>query len=497
MLLLGIDLGTTNCKVCVYDFQGKYIDGFSFRAPTNFPFKGWAEYNPNEMWGNLLSGIKELILRTRTYGEIKSLSISSQSESGLLLNKVGEPLTPIIVWHDERTIEILKWWEQNISKEELYATTGLTLNFIYSLLKIQWLKENKPDVFKKAYSWMCMPDYFLYLLCGKKTIDYSTASRTMAFDIVHCNWSKSLLNMSNISEQLLSKPVPSGTALGTILPSISSESGLDRNAVVCAGGHDHMCGSLAVGMITPERIVASIGTTESVCALSFNYPKDTEKLRNSGYTIGRYVIPELYYLLGGMPSGGLTIEWAIKTLLGRKINIESYKKFITLCNQAKLGSSNLLFLPHLRGCVTPKIDPKARGAFVGLSSEHLQADLCRSVIEGLSYEFRLVLESMTGNLPVTIKAIGGGVKNKFWMQTKADILGIPIAIPKIKNATTLGAAILAGIGAGIYQSVPHALKNIQFSEELVEPNLINYNFYNEVYEQRYKNLYENLNNIAR
>jgi len=170
MLLLGIDLGTTNCKVCVYDFQGKYIDGFSFRAPTNFPFKGWAEYNPNEIWGNLLSGIKELILRTRTYGEIKSLSISSQSESGLLLNKMGEPLTPIIVWHDERTIEILKWWEQNISKEELYATTGLTLNFIYSLLKIQWLKENMPDVLKKLIlGCACLIIFYIFFV-GKKQL---------------------------------------------------------------------------------------------------------------------------------------------------------------------------------------------------------------------------------------------------------------------------------------------------------------------------------------
>jgi xylulokinase len=483
MLFMGVDLGTTNVKISLYNNQGISIASSQFHTPVMFPSPGWAEYEPDTLWGILSEEVALLLGELDRGQQVVSLSISSQAETGLLVDRNNLPLTKMITWYDNRTVALAKAWEQRISAEELFHITGLKLHYIHSLLKLEWIRDHWPDEYEKADKWHCMSDYITRKICGEAAMDYSLASRTMAFDIERKEWSQKMLQLAGIRPELMPPLKQAGTLLGKVLPEVAVQWRINPEAKVAVGGFDHMCGCIGLNANRNETIVASIGTTESVCLYRENAGLT---ISPKGYTVGRHVFPEAFYWLGGMPAGGETIDWAIRMLLRREPDAESYSEFISLAESSAPGSNGILFLPHLKGCITPVIDPDSRGSFWGLHIKTKREDLCRAVIEGLTYEFRFVLEQTAMEVS-SIVAIGGGAKNSCWMQCKADVLNTEIRTIEMDDTVTFGAALLGGQAAGTLGR-EHSFRIKE--KKTFRPDPIASRMYEEIYQKKYKLLYE-------
>lgn len=482
MLFMGIDIGTTNVKISLYNEQGKRITGSQFNTPRISPQADWYEYEPEVLWDELSKSVALLLAEGGRGNKVASIAISSQAETGLLVDQDNRPLTNMIAWYDKRTIEYLERWEERISAEELFRITGLQLHYIPSLLKLEWIKDHLPDVYHKADRWHCVSDYITRKLCGVQAMDYSLASRTMAFDVEKGQWSEKLLALAGIRPELLPPLLPAGTLLGNVLSEVAAAWGIHSEAKVAVGGHDHPCGCIGLGANQSNRVITSIGTTESVCLF-----REMAGLEQSpvGYTVGRHVYPDVYYWLGGIPSGGETIDWAIRLLLHKEPDPESYAEFIRLAEASVPGSHGVLFLPQLKGSVTPVMDPDSTGGFWGLRINTRREDLCRAVIEGLSFEFRLVLEQAGMNVNAII-AMGGGSKNTFWMQCKANVLNMEVRTLDMEDTVTFGAALLGGQAA---QKLDDQTSFTAKAKRTFYPEATEYRIYEEIYQKKYKRLY--------
>jgi len=489
MFFMGIDLGTTNCKIAIYDKNGLEVDSDSFSTPVLKDNNGFSEYNVKLMWEKLKKSIRKLSENNNGH-KIASIAISSQGESGLLVDKKNNPLTNIIAWYDTRTKTIMKNWRNKITDEELYKITGLELNYIHSILKLKWLQENEKEIFKKADKWHCLSDYFIRKLGGEAVMDYSLASRTMAFNIVEKDWSNELFDKFNLPIELMPKAVASGTNLGQLTTELAEELNLNKKIRLAAGGFDHMCGMFGIEADNPDQIIASIGTTESICL--YKDTINTSKIKK-GYSLGCHVFEDKYYQLGGMPSGGEVIDWAINNVLDKELNKESYEYFEKKINESNAGSNGVIFLPHLKGCVTPKVDPDSQAAFWGLKLRNNTADICRSVVEGLSFEFKLLINELNKEQITSVLAMGGGTKNNSWMQIKSDVLSIPIKTLNVKDAVTYGAAKL---GAKALKDENIIKDKGEKIKETFYPNKKNNDLYEKLYIRIYKHLYDYQKNIT-
>lgn len=482
MLFMGIDIGTTNVKMALYDRQGTKAVGSQFATPTVSPRPGWFEFEPDELWSRLSEEAARLLGPGGRGKEVVSVAVSSQGETGLLVDRDNRPLTNMLAWYDNRTLPYMKAWESRISEQELFRITGLQLHYIPSLPKLEWLRDHSPEAYGQADRWHCVSDYVTRKICGVAAMDYSIASRTMAFDVGKGEWSSRLLELAGIREDLMPPLLPAGTPLGNVLPEVAERWGLPPDAQAAVGGHDHPCGCIGLGANRGDMVIASIGTTESVCLF-----REQAGLTDSppGYQVGRHVYPDAYYWLGGIPAGGETIDWAIRMLLRKEPDTDSYAEFIELAGASPPGSNGILFLPQLKGCVTPVVDPGARGGFWGLGIDSSRGDLCRAVMEGLAYEFRFVLEQTDMDVR-SITAFGGGAKNSLWMQIKADVLNKEVRSLDIEDTATFGAAYLAGLAVGEFDDRQGFTARVK---ETFRPDPANAGLYEKEYLNRYKLLY--------
>lgn len=479
-MYLGIDIGTTNCKLGLVSEVGFEFDIISFKTPVILPKDGYAEYDCNEIWRLLTISIKQLINKYQCHSSLKGIAISSQGESGLFVDKNGEPLMNAIAWYDNRTKVLMEEWSKRISPHELKEITGLDNNFIHSILKIEWIKKYYPAIYNIADKWHCLSDFIVRKMTGEAIMDYSLASRTMAFDIKKKDWSQTLLDITDIYKGKLPKPVQSGTVINNIKSDICKEWEINTDVKVVAGGFDHMCGCYGLDVNDKKQAVVSIGTTESLCLYSDkSYNQNFE-----GFSSGCHVFNDSYYLLGGMPAGGETIEWAIETFISEKVEPENYDLIRKILGNYSPGENNLMFLPHLKGTVTPVVDTSSKGMFVGITKQTTKSDFINAIVEGMCFEFRLIVEQVYGGELESLVAIGGGVKNKEWMQMKADTLNKKIIVPVIKDAVVFGAARLASNALGVgfnLESTP--------AVHIYHPNKENVSKYDQRYNSIYKKLY--------
>lgn len=494
-MLLGIDIGTTHIKACLYTLDGELIAINKTLTPKLNKGQGMVVYRP----ADILETIKDVVVTvSQSNGqncgkEIQAIAISSQGESGLLVDEDNNPLTDIIAWYDKRTLSLSEEWFERIETDELITITGLNRSHIYSLLKIEWLKQNDQEVYKKADKWHCLSDYVTRYLSGIPAMDYSVASRTMAFDIRQKAWSEKMLELAGVSEDLMPELYPAGTPLGTILPEIADRLGINHNAVVTVGGWDHVCGCFGISDYDTQSIIASIGTTESLCFIHNEFPRQIP----NGFVIGSHVVPDQFYELGGMPSGGKTIDWAIKTLLRKEPSNKTYLEFNSLARNSPAGSNGVIFLPHLDGCVSPIVDDNAKGTFLGITSRTTIEDLCRSVVEGLCHEFKLILEEHPqGNRVDRLTCIGGGAKNEFWMELKAHFLNMTIQIPDVNDAVTLGVSKLARLGLK-NTNRSRVSSNINYKVKTFYPNQKQYEYYKKIHDQVYKHIYKSQKDLLK
>lgn len=486
-LLTGLDVGTTNIKALIFTPDGRPVAQASLPTPAHVPQPGYAVYEPEALWQTTAAVLRQASSQVDAR-HIASVAVASMGESGVPLDRENRALYPAIAWFDPRTQPQAVWLEQTIGKDRLFAVTGLSLQPIFGLCKLLWLKQNEPDIFARAVRWLNMAEYIAFRLCGEQATDYSLASRTMALDIARREWADDILHAAGIHTNLYAPLAASGTPLGRITPDASTVTGLPATAQVVVGGHDHVCGSLAAGVTAPGLALNSLGTAETIF-ISLDKPLTDPKLGHEGFTQGAHVIPGLYYVFGSMYTSGACVEWFRSTMADNR----DYATLIQEAETVPPGSQGVCFLPHLQLASSPYDDPLARGAFIGLGTDVGRGALFRAVLEGLSFDSRMMIEALLAYEAVpdlqTITAIGGATRNRLWMQIKATVLNRPLELMQVSDAVSLGAAILGGLGAGVYADVQAALDGLQRETVRVDPVAEQTRLYEQIYQRVYRELY--------
>lgn len=455
-LLVGLDLGTTHFKALAIDEKGHPRASASLPTPATDEGEGRVVYEPDAVWGTvcrLLRSILEQVPRETVAG----VACASMGEAGFLLDEAGQPLWPAIAWFDPRTRPLEAWWREHADLTQVRATTGLSMDFTYSLMKLMWYRQADPQRFARARHWLGISEWVAYRLSGRMMTDYSLASRTMALDLRRETWAEELLSLASLPSTLLAPLAPAGTPLGPVTEEAARQTGLSPGAVVSVGGHDHICAALATGAVTPGIMLNSCGTAETM--LSALGPVALPKaVQDERVVVGHHLFQGLYYTLASMRTSGLSADWFVRHLLtGPRADHES------LAHRAEaspVGARGLLFFPYLRDASDERHAAASSGAIVGLRDYHDNADVARALLEGLAFEARRMFERIASVIdePVrALRAVGGSTANPVWMQIKADVLGIEVDVLAVREATAYGAALLAGLGAGLFagpQSLP-------------------------------------------
>lgn len=494
-VLIGLDVGTTNFKAVAFDLAGRAVAHSSTPTQTHYPQPGWAYYDPDEVWEGIAGIISDVTTALGETHQIAGIAACSMGEAAVPIDDRGDWLYPAIAWFDNRTIEQAEWWRQHVGSDEVFQTTGLPIQHILGLNKIMWLRQHEPDAYNRMASWLNMADYVAFKLSGAKATDYSLASRTMALDLGRREWSTELIETAGVRADIFPRLVPSGEQIGSVSTKAAQATGLPPGTPVVSGGHDHICGALAAGVTQPGDLLDSIGTAEALI-LSLDKPILKPELGQAGYTEGVHVVPDQYYILSAVYTSGASVDWIRDILLPDKDH--AYRELLSLAADAPVGSLGVFFVPHLRMADAPHDDPLARGAFIGLSTDSGCEAMARAVLEGLAYAARQCIDPMTQMVETSIrryKLIGGGTRNRLLLDIKATVLNQSLTLVGVEEATTLGAAILAGLGTGLYRDVDDALSHMVYEQTSIEPDSESAGQYEARYQKVYTRIYDALRDL--
>ncbi len=498
--LLGVDVGSTNLKAVLFGVDGKIVAKADTPTELVHPEKDhpdWAVWQPQQIWSGIAQSIRKAVAGIDA-SAIKGVTVTGMGMDGVPLDAGGKWLYPFISWHCPRTLPQQKWWIETVGIERQFNLGGDQIWPFNTALRLLWMKEHQPAILDRTHKWVLIEDFINFMLCGEYATDYSMASNTLLFDQATRTWNEELLNISGIDKKLLCDPKPAGTVLGTIHQGAAALTGLKAGTPVVLGGHDYSCGCLPTGAYRPGVVLDVLGTWEMIVA-ALNKPVLTQEVRQMGVLIDAHVARDKYAAMGATVAADM-LEWFRREFCGeeeRKAEAEGrsdWDYIVKLAAQSPVGSNGTFFLPHMSGSHCPVLDSSSAGAFAGLRNIVSRGDMLRSVIEGMNYQFTQIVQAFEKSMGVKssrIVAIGGPTKNSFWMQNKADVSGTAVNVPDIEEAVPLGAAILAGIGTGVYKNEDDAFKQVYRGERIYEPDAATHEKYKELY-ARFEKLHPSL-----
>ncbi|MGA2642616.1 MAG: FGGY family carbohydrate kinase [Spirochaetia bacterium] len=451
MSFLGLDVGTTGCKAVAVDGDGRVIAQAYRDYPLVSPQPGWNELDSGLLWKSIIAVISAAARQTGT-DPVRAVSVSSQGEAVAPVGKLGDTLYNFIVTFDNRTEPQVCWWEKKLDRKALFRMTGMPLHPMYSINKILWIRENRPELYAEAWKFLCIEDFVIFKLSAITAIDYSLAARTMCFDVSHKEWSEKILSLADVDAGLLSETMPSGSPVGTVRSDLAGEMGLGKGVVVATGGHDQPCGSLGAGAVRPGMVMNAIGTSDVLCP-TLEKPVLTADMMRNNYCCYPHVLRDVYTSITFNLTGGLLLRWYRDTLCQDEVR-EAHRThadpYEIIIGRASPQPVDLYVLPHFVGSGTPTLDSRSHGAIVGITLQTTKGDLTRALLDSNNYDVRLNLDTLRGvGVPVEeLRVIGGGSKSAAWLQMRADVLGTPLSVPQVSEAASYGAAILAGVSVG-------------------------------------------------
>jgi len=480
--LVGIDLGSTSLKAIVYDLAGNAVAQANRPTERFNPYPDhpdWAIWKPEQIWGGVCESLKEATAQIDNPADIKGVAVTGMGMDGVPIDKDGKWLYPFISWHCPRTEPQHKWWMENVGPEKQFEIGGNQIWVFNTVLRLLWMKENEPEILAKTHKWLLIEDFVNFMLSGVCATDHSMASTTLLFDQRKRVWSDELIELSGIDRNLLCDPKPSGTPIGKVHAEAAAITGLAVGTPVVLGGHDYCCGTLPVGAFKPGVVLDVTGTWEIVVT-ALPEPILTPQVREMGIPVHSHVAsPDLWSIMAAAVAADM-LEWFKKEYgfeekhKAEKDNSSEWSHLMELAKASPPGANGVMFLPHMSGSHCPVVDHQSMGAFAGLRNIATKGDMLRAIIEGLDYQFLQIVSGLEQSMNVTPEkfvAIGGATKNEFWMQNKADMIGKPIETPEIEEPTPLGAAILAGIGVGLYKDVQDAYERVRKPGKVYHPDL--------------------------
>lgn len=498
--LLGVDVGSTNLKAVLFDYHGKVVAKADTPTELARPEKDhpdWAVWRPEQIWSGIAQAVRRAVAGIDA-SAVKGVAVTGMGMDGVPLDASGEWLYPFISWHCPRTLPQQQWWIEEVGIERQFEIGGDQIWPFNTALRLRWMKERQPAILERAHKWVLIEDFINFMLCGELATDFSMASTTLLFDQSTRSWSEELLRRAEIDSRLLCDPKPAGTVLGEVHQAAARLTGLEAGTPVVLGGHDYSCGCLPTGAYRPGVVLDVLGTWEMVVA-ALDQPILTRDVQQLGVLVDSHVARDKHAVMGATVAAD-NLEWARREFCGeeeRRAVAEGgsvWDSIVDLAERSPVGSNGVFFLPHMSGSHCPVLDHTSAGAFVGLRNLATRGDLLRALIEGLNFQFTQIVRAFENRLRVTsdrIEAIGGPTKNRFWMQNKADVSGTAVMVPDLEEAVSLGAAILAGIGAGIYRNEDDAFERVHRAGKVYEPDPANHERYQEL-SARFEKLHPSL-----
>ncbi len=494
MKIAGLDIGTTGCKCTVFDERGKYVD----KAYRDYPVKrkvGGHEIDISTVMDGVYASIQEM---AEKYPDVSGIGVTSFGETFVCVDEAGSPLYPAMLYTDPRGSMECRELIAKLGEKDIAGITGLRPHEMYSVSKIMWIKKHCPEVYALTKRIFLMEDYVVYHLTGKAQIDYSLASRTMAFDIKKLCWSREIFEAAGIDVGLMAEPVPTGTIAGTITSEAVQKTGLSKKTLVVSVSHDQVAAAIGAGAFDSGVAVDGAGTVECLTPIFDELP-DIDSMYKGYFAVVPYVIPGKYVAYAFSYTGGALLQWCAETLAKKEaelakaqgITLNKYLEKIYSTGQEEEAPSGLLVLPHFAGAATPYMDTGSRGAILGLTITTTVADIYRGCMEGVVYEMYLNMQALSGSgIRFTrVHATGGGAHSAEWMQMKADMLNIPIVALKTVDAGTVGSAMLTGIASGLFKDLGDSAAHMVEETVIYKPRIDMHEKYRRMYE-KYKNLYQ-------
>ena len=488
--LLSIDVGTTSVKVGILGVNGQLKEISTQEYVLSTPSCNRVELPVDVYWLACKKGISEVLKRSGVKVEaITALSISSQGETLIPVDKKGRPLRDAIVWLDTRSKAESLEISQAFSPDEFYHVTGLpNVSSMWPAAKVLWIKKNQPHIFSRTFKFLLLKDYLIHKLTGDFVTDSTISSSTGFLRLREKNWWDKMLGFIEIDKDQLPRVVNSEEVVGRVIPQVASEMGLSHDTVVVAGAMDQMAGAIGAGNIVPGIITETTGTALTIIATVDEPIYDAQRR----IPCSPHAVLNKFVLMPYSETAGIVLKW-FRDTFGTKNEGENYSALMELAKAVPIGSEGLLALPHFAGSFCPHFNPEVRGGFVGISFNHKKGHFVRALVESIAFMLRENVELLRelGVRVEKIKSLGGAAKSDFWLQVKSDVLNLPVELPKCNEASSLGAAILAGVGAGIYKDIDEAVKVTAPVKKTFRPQGRNVSAYRGIY-RNYLDLYQKL-----
>jgi sugar (pentulose or hexulose) kinase len=494
--ILSVDLGTTAIKVALFDAGGRVLASSTHEYTLLTPSTLAVELPVETYWQSFKAGVGEVLERSRVKpASIRALGISAQGETLIFAGKDGQPLRDAIVWLDNRAQKEAEELNREFPQEVTYRTTGqVSIVPTWPAAKVLWVQRNEPEVFAKAAKILLIEDWFIHRLTGKYACEGSLICSTVYWDINTRRWWPEMLRRLKVGEDRLPEIRESGEPVGPVLPAPARELGLDPGTIVCTGALDQAAGAIGVGNIRPGVFSENTGAALAICA-TVDRPVLDPKGRMPCHYHG---IPGTY-MAHTFTTGGMVLKWYRDAFcqpeiqVGAQAGVDPYELLGQEAARVPPGAEGLVMLPHLQGAMAPEANPKARGVLYGITLRHTKAHFARAIMESIACIVRRNIEVVEelGIRVNEIRGLGGGSRSAVWNQIKADLTGRPVLTMENEEAACLGAAIVAGVGVGMFPSLPEACGRMVQVKGRHEPNPAHAPAYAEHY-ARYVGLYDSL-----
>jgi len=471
MSLLGIDVGTTGCKAALFSLNGDLLASAYSEYDYRRPRPGWAELDALEVWAKAKQTIAEVV--TRTPGDpVQALAVSSLGEAVVPVGEGGQVLGPSILNFDLRGEEYLGTIGLVLDNRRLYSINGNTLGNHYSLTKLKWIQEHQPELYERASKFLLWGCFISTMLGAEPVVDYSLANRTLLFDVDRQTWSDEILAIAGLDRSKLPALAPSGTLIGTVPERIAGELGLPPKVAIVTGAHDQCANALGCGVVTEGHAVYGMGTFLCITPV-FSQRREAAAMMERGLNTEHHAVPGRYvtFLYN---QGGSLVKWYRDTFAAaehRQAQAAGGDVYADLLAEMPPDPSGVIVLPHFATTGPPGFVADSRGVVAGLQLETTRGDILKGILEGMTFYLRECVESLppTGIEITEFRPVGGGSRSDTWIQLSADILGQPFVRPRVTEAGTLGAAILAGVGKGVF-SLRSGIEAMVCLERAFEPD---------------------------
>lgn len=497
MSLIGLDIGTTGCKAMVFSDEGAAL-GHGFREYEVISLDTVRhEQDAERVWKLAKEAMKEAVQKSGV-PSVHALSLSVQGDAVIPVDRDGNALAHTLLGMDYRSKAQGDRCGELFGERELFERTGMRPHPMNSVTKMMWIKENLPEIYEKADKLVTYADFILMKLGAPAVIDETMASRTMLFDLKEKKWSQQMLEQLGISEEKLSRPVPSGEIVGKMRKELVEELGLTGKVLLVAGGHDQTCAALGAGLVKENIALDSHGTAE-VVSTAFDAPRLGGKMFDSYYPCYCHAKSGMYFTFTLNHIGGILFKWFRDNFCEKQVEEAALldgNAFRLLESRAPEGPSSVMILPHFNGSGTPWCDLDSKGAIVGLTMSTTKYDLVKAIMDSLTYELLINLDRLEhcGIRIDTLRAVGGATKSQKWMQIKSDITGKAVQTLAVSDAACLGAAMLAGVACGVFSSIDQAAEQCVKVKSCYEPEPGRAMRYREKYEV-YRDIYPTLRDL--